>query len=51
MVSGQCFSITCTIPNCNYCLKSSTCLVCETGYNLNTQSGVCEPYATPSCSI
>lgn len=44
LVQGLCVRYPCEIENCNYCFRSSFCIVCAEGFTLNPSTNVCEVY-------
>ncbi len=46
-ITGNCVKCSTSIPNCDYCENSNTCLICADGYQLHGQS--CQKIEQSSC--
>lgn len=52
LINGICITIPCSsIPNCQYCFRSTNCLVCKQGYILNSNGQCINNTQNINCSI
>lgn len=45
VLNNICIPISCGLPNCQFCFRSTFCIVCQLNYALNSVTNVCQPMA------